>query len=83
MAARIRDRVPGDAAWYRDPAALGAATRLAVVATVPFLALYFGGAELVAIWAMLVALNIVLSGFGGSRRLVVLSTAALTLVMDC
>jgi uncharacterized membrane protein YccC len=80
-AAAIRDRVPGDAGWYRDRAALEAAARLAVVVVAPFLALYFAGAELVAIWAMLGALNIVLSGFGGSRRLVVLSTVALTLAM--
>lgn len=81
MASAILDRVPGDAGWYRDRAALEAAARLAVVAVAPFLALYFAGAELVAIWAMLGGLNIVLSGFGGSRRLVVLSTTALSLVM--
>jgi len=81
MAAAISDRVPRDAGWYRDPAALETAARLAVVVVVPFLALYFAGAELVAIWAMLGALNIVISGFGGSRRLIVLSTTALTLVM--
>jgi uncharacterized membrane protein YccC len=81
MAGAIRDRVPGDAGWYRDRAALETAARLAVVVVAPFLALYFAGAELVAIWAMLGALNIVLSGFGGSRRLVVLSTTALTLAM--
>jgi Fusaric acid resistance protein-like len=81
MASALWDRVPSDPGWFRDPAALEAAARLAVVVAVPFLALYFAGAELVAIWAMLGALNIVLSGFGGSRRQVVLSTAALTVAM--
>ncbi len=77
----IRDRIPADAGWYRDPVALTAGARLALVVAVPFLVLYFAGAELVAIWAMLGALNIVLSGFGGSRRMIVLTMTALTLAM--
>ncbi len=77
----IRDRMPAGAGWYRDPAALRAGARLALVVAVPFLALYFAGAQLVAIWAMLGALNIVLSGYGGSRRLIVLTMTALALAM--
>ncbi len=70
-----------DPTWYRDRGALVVGVRLALVVTIPLVALYAAGLEEVAFWAALGAVNIVMTGYGGTRRAIVGATSAITLAM--